>query len=648
MHNYEKLLNKIRNNEVVLWAGAGFSKYAGVPTGEELVQKIKSRITPSEKELLSYYNTLPEIAEEFVKMRNNKKTELFSIIKSALQVNVNISDLYVHNSLKNIPQIQTIITTNFDDLFEKAYGNDIEVIIRDESIAPAFSSINSHKVKLFKIHSDFTNPNLMIITKSDYMKFFYDDIYRPLWTEIKSIIAKKSIFFVGYSLEDPNIQFIFNKIIEKLGEFSNECFLATPQLPDYRRNNLSTKNISYIPMSAEEIIPRLEKDIKDKLIEDCSKGLIDYQKVKKVFENEGINLDFQIFRKNIYLSSVELLKDSNADNVNMNISISFQNNNENKEYTVTMKKLYDFLNGKSFEPITVPGKFIKEVDSKINGYTVNPVSQNLQELTILKLEPYPEQEYAGHLFFQDIDEPENVIFKKYVSKYLKQIEISHKSFKIVFKLLLTSIDECHSKIDNAKFNIQWFRPSDIFEGSKISKLLLKWFNGEKVSLYKADDYSIYFDLPNISIEKNNLRQLVESFRLQEYVYSNLIKIQKYYHVNFKVPDYITYDDINIIDRLSRIIKNNGKLYIKELVIPKENRFGLDNKGKSDEFEFDIVGEADETIELFGTELILGHPHIHCDDAYIETQNMLLDEKEKNFFVIKSKSGNLFIEYKQNT
>jgi len=647
MHNYEKLLNKIRNNEVVLWVGAGFSKYAGVPMGGELVKKIKSSATPSEKELLSYYNTLPEVAEEFVKMRNNKKTELFSIIKSALQVNINISDLYVHNSLKNIPQIQTIITTNFDDLFEKAYGNDIEVIIRDESIATAFSSINSDKVKLFKIHSDFTNPDLIIITKSDYLKFFDGDIYRPLWTEIKSIIAKKSIFFVGYSLEDPNVQFIFDKIIEKLGQFSNECFLASPQLPEYKQINLSIKNISYIPMTAEEIIPKLEKDIKDKLIEDCSKGLVGFQKVKKVFENEGVNLDFQIFGQNPYLSSIGLLN-GNADDVNMNVSISFENNKKDEEYINTMKKLYDFLNGKSFEPITIPGEFIKGVDSKINGYNINPVSQNLQKFTSFCLSPYPEEEYAGHLYFQDIDEPENVIFKRYVSKYLIQTEINHESFKIVFKFSLISVDEHHSKIDDKKLNIQWLKPSDIFEGSKISKLLLKWFNGEKVSLYKADDYSIHFDLPDISVEKDNLKEFIESFKLQEYVYSNLVKIQRYYHVNFKVPDNISYDDIDKINRLSSIVKHNGKLYIKELPISDEKIIALHNKEKSDVFEFDIVGEDKEIIELFGTELILGHPHIRCNDAYIETQNMVLDEKEKNSSVIiKSKSGNLFIEYKQN-
>ena len=645
MHNYEKLLNKIRNNEVVLWVGAGFSKYAGVPMGAELVQKIKSSATQSEKELLSHYNTLPEVAEEFVKMRNNKKTELFSIIKNALQVDINVSDLYVHNSLKNIPQIQTIITTNFDDLFERAYGNDIEVIIRDESIATAFSSINSDKVKLFKIHSDFTNPDLIIITKSDYLKFFDSDIFRPLWTEIKSIIAKKSIFFVGYSFEDPNIQFIFDKIIDKLGQFGNECFLAIPQLPEYKQAYLATKNISYIPMSAEEIIPKLEKDIKDKLIEDCSKGLVQFQKVKKVFEKEGVKLDFQIFGQYPYLSSIGLLN-GNSDNVNMNLSIRFESNKKDEEYIDIMKN-YMILNGKSFEPITIPGEFIKEIDSKINGYSINSVPQGLQITNSLHLIPHPEEEYVGHLYFQDVDEPENVIFKRYVSKFLIQTEINHKSFRIIFKFLLKSIYEHHCIIEDKKINIQWLKPSDIYEGSKVSKLLLKWFNGEKVSLYRADDYSIHFDLPDISIEKDNLKEFIESFKLQEFAYSNLIKIQKYFHVNFNVPDKISYDDIDIINRLGNIIQNNGKLYIEELPVEDEKIIALYNKENSDAFEFDIEGEEEETIELFGTELTLGRPHIHCDDAYIETKNIVLDEKEKNFTVIKSKSGNLFIEYKQN-
>lgn len=90
-----------------------------------------------------------------------------------------------------------------------------------------------------------------------------------------------------------------------------------------------------------------------------------------------------------------------------------------------------------------------------------------------------------------------------------------------------------------------------------------------MSLYKADDYSTHFNLPDISAEKDNLKEFIESFKLQEYVYSNLIKIQRYYHVNFNVLDNISYDDIDIINRLSSIVKNNCRLYIKELPISDE-------------------------------------------------------------------------------
>lgn len=91
-------------------------------------------------------------------------------------------------------------------------------------------------------------------------------------------------------------------------------------------------------MSAEEIIPKLEKDIKNKLIEDCRKGLVQFQKVIKVFEKEGVKLDFQIFEQYPYLSSVGLLN-GNADNVNMNVSIRFESNKKDEEYIDKMKKI---------------------------------------------------------------------------------------------------------------------------------------------------------------------------------------------------------------------------------------------------------------------------------------------------------------------
>lgn len=126
--------------------------------------------------------------------------------------------------LRNIPQIRTIITSNLDTLFEKTFSDELEVIIDEESIATADSLKNRDKVKLFKVPSDFANTDSMIIAKSDYINFFFNEQDSLIWTEIRAIVAKKSILFIGYSLKDPNFQYIFDRVLARLQSSSKECF----------------------------------------------------------------------------------------------------------------------------------------------------------------------------------------------------------------------------------------------------------------------------------------------------------------------------------------------------------------------------------------------------------------------------------------
>jgi len=434
MHNYEKLIQKIRKKEIVLWVGAGFSKYAGIPVGRELIDIIKIHATESEKSILKDIYSLSELTEEFTKLRSGSKIDLFSILKNIFNITVDNNKLYIHNAVKSIPQIDTIITTNYDTLFEQVYKNDIEVIINDDSIPTAYTSENSNKVKLFKIHSDFSSQNMIVLTSSDYRNFFCEGIKRPIWTEIKSIIAKKSILFIGYSLEDSNVQFVFDEILKALGEFSHECFLVTPNLPNYKQNNLTLRNIAYIDMTAEEIIPKIEKDIKACLLEDCNNGLLDYSTVIKLLEKEGINAEYRISKNGSYISSIGTLK----EDVEMNVKINFQRQNENKEYFGIMEKINDLLTGKSFAPVTIPGEFVGHVDSTINTFIIDSLSSTQVRYESLHMVPYPTEEYLAHLYFEGFEEPENVMYKRYESPYLVQTEIEHDYFKIVFKFKIFS------------------------------------------------------------------------------------------------------------------------------------------------------------------------------------------------------------------
>jgi len=57
--NKEDLFNYIRKEEVVIWAGAGFSKYAGYPLGGELKDLIFNALPLQIKPMpIRYYRSM--------------------------------------------------------------------------------------------------------------------------------------------------------------------------------------------------------------------------------------------------------------------------------------------------------------------------------------------------------------------------------------------------------------------------------------------------------------------------------------------------------------------------------------------------------------------------------------------------------------
>src|SRR5690606_37388168 len=125
----------------------------------------------------------------------NKKY-LVEIVKKIFEDFDNSSE--AHDLIAKMPQIKDIITTNYDSLFENSI-KELDVIYKSTDY------INSTKnnQKLFKIHGDFTTPNDIVITKSDYINLFSNDFLQTIfWNAITDRIASKNVVFVGYSLED--------------------------------------------------------------------------------------------------------------------------------------------------------------------------------------------------------------------------------------------------------------------------------------------------------------------------------------------------------------------------------------------------------------------------------------------------------------
>ncbi|WP_169794280.1 SIR2 family NAD-dependent protein deacylase, partial [Alicyclobacillus shizuokensis] len=174
--------------------------------------------------------------------------------------------------LTEIVQIRTIVTTNYDKLFEAAYGNDIVILTQDEHV-PTYAL--DDRVKLYKIHGDFSSPTKMILRKSDYERFYSNHVDEsPLWNQIKSMLSASSILFIGYSMQDWDFSLLFNQVQKYLGAYQNEHFFVAPNIPEYQINKLASQGIAAISMTAEELIPQIHREVKRHILEDVQRGWV--------------------------------------------------------------------------------------------------------------------------------------------------------------------------------------------------------------------------------------------------------------------------------------------------------------------------------------------------------------------------------------
>jgi NAD-dependent SIR2 family protein deacetylase len=226
-----------------------------MPTVNDIKQAILDSCTIDEKNVLQTFSNLSEMSNEFVEMRNGSRHELYELLSKLIDKQPH--SLKYHKMLTEILQINTIITTNYDQLFEEAYKHDLVPIIHNTHIPYS----HRKRVKLYKIHGDIRYPESIVITSKDYTNFFRKTD-EPVWNKVKSLLAEKTILFVGYSLADQNIDFLLDNILEQLRDHIKESFLVAPSLPEYKIAQLKNKKIEYIPMTGEELIEKIHSEVK--------------------------------------------------------------------------------------------------------------------------------------------------------------------------------------------------------------------------------------------------------------------------------------------------------------------------------------------------------------------------------------------------
>ena len=146
---------------------------------------IKSNISPFK---INIANVFKKKNLNFNQLDNDKKKEIELLRK-----------LQIRN-------ISGIITTNYDNLIEELFEDYKIYIGQNELIFSDILEIG----EIYKIHGSCNNPDSIIITEEDYTEFDNKNAY--LIAKLLTIFLEYPIIFIGYSIEDKNIQSILKSI----------------------------------------------------------------------------------------------------------------------------------------------------------------------------------------------------------------------------------------------------------------------------------------------------------------------------------------------------------------------------------------------------------------------------------------------------
>lgn len=212
------------NNQLVIFVGAGVSANSNIPSWKNLVREIAEEIKYCrctscasrgsescipEKCSSKYDFTSEElirIPEYFFQMDNSEEHKhYFETIKRILQADQQ-SNPIDEEILLILPH--HIITTNFDHLLENTSSINktfYTVVSDDKSLIS-----NSNEKYIIKMHGDIDTPQSIVLKESDYLN--YEQEHPLISTFIRSLLINHTFLFVGYGLNDYNLNLIISWI----------------------------------------------------------------------------------------------------------------------------------------------------------------------------------------------------------------------------------------------------------------------------------------------------------------------------------------------------------------------------------------------------------------------------------------------------
>lgn len=198
---------QVINDNAAIFAGAGLSKVAGFVDWKGLLRSAAEELELDiEKE-----NDLVSMAQYYV--NKNGRPGINSILGNEFLQDKEPGEN--HRILARLP-ITTYWTTNYDSLIEDALKEEGKIVDCKHCNEHLSRSYPNRNAVVYKMHGDKSNPNKAVLIKDDYDKYYRE--YAPFVTALCGELISKTFLFIGFSFEDPNLDYILSRMRVEYGD----------------------------------------------------------------------------------------------------------------------------------------------------------------------------------------------------------------------------------------------------------------------------------------------------------------------------------------------------------------------------------------------------------------------------------------------
>lgn len=260
----EKLTQKINQNNLVVFVGAGLSCKMGYPNWSSLVIDILGGISDKEEKSEKYIQALKDDIlnplEVLSKISLHKAASI-EILEKIIRSHENTEPSKLHEKLGLLAD--KIVTTNYDSLLEKALPGFEQIVYTNQYKVARLSQYDKY---IFKIHGDIQEPHMCILFPSEY-DLLYDKEEKTSTFELKKIFSDKSLLFVGFSLSDPYISHLFDYINNLYSGFNPDHYIfTTEEKKNWPRNivPIVIKDYDQLENCVDQLIESKDKSSEDR------------------------------------------------------------------------------------------------------------------------------------------------------------------------------------------------------------------------------------------------------------------------------------------------------------------------------------------------------------------------------------------------